>query len=255
MTFSVRYGVALLALVLPLSFQACSTKETPAPAPTTGSIEGVISPAGAVTTVTATTAGGLTFPAAPNASTGAFVIAALVPGPYSLSFTPASRYAAPAARTVAVLAGQVAAAGTVAVQGDGTPRGTMSWTVNGTTYSTTTLTGLVNNTNFDLSASASSGTPTDVVGLYMGNNSFGGSPGTYGLGSSPYIGAGYVRSVGGIPTLQYTTQNGSGTGSIVVSSFDRNARTLSGTFGFVAPGYNSTMGSAAVTNGTFSVSF
>ena len=69
-----------------------------------------------------------------RAGTGAFALADLKPGTYILSFAPASGYAAPAARNIAVAAGQTAMVDTVIVVGNGTPRGTMTWTMGGITY-------------------------------------------------------------------------------------------------------------------------
>ena len=127
-----RSGLLLALLSLPLltATVSCSKKEdaTPAPAaPTTGGLTGTVSPADALTAVTATDGGGLTFVARPAAGTGVFSLADLTPGSYTLSFTPASGYDVPARRTVTVVAGQIAQAGVVAVAPE--PRGVITGTV------------------------------------------------------------------------------------------------------------------------------
>lgn len=121
MTHSLRCWlfITLTGLSLLAAVTACSKKsDDPAPvvtppAPTTGGITGSIDPAGSIRTVTATNAGGLTFPLAVTGST--FRFENLVAGAYALSFAPAAGYNAPATRSLTVVAGTDAAAGTVSV--------------------------------------------------------------------------------------------------------------------------------------------
>ena len=246
--------LALLSLPTLTATFSC-TKKADDPGPTTGGLAGTVSPADALTGVTATDGGGLTFVARPAAGTGAFALADLKPGTYALSFAPASGYAAPAPRNITVVAGQTAAAGTVVVPGDGTPRGTLTWTVNGTTYTATAFSGTISNQTLDLTATATAGTTRDQLSLNVPG--FQGGSGTYQLGFfGPGVpGASYSRTVGGIPTLEYSTYNTGSTGTVAVTAFDANARTLSGTFGFVGQGYNATVGSMAVSNGTFNLRY
>ena len=110
-----------------LSAAACSKKETPAPAPTTGAIEGTITPANALTSVTATNVGGLTFPAVPTAA-GVFTVPNLVPGTYTLTFDARMGFLTPTSRSVVVIAGQTATAGTVIVAPE--PPGSITGTIN-----------------------------------------------------------------------------------------------------------------------------
>ncbi|MGY3088203.1 hypothetical protein ACVWYF_001236 [Hymenobacter sp. UYAg731] len=77
---------------------------TVAATPTTATLSGQISPAGAVTTVTATNASGTTVTATPG-STGSYTFPNLPFGVYTLTFAPASGYTAPAAATVTLVAG------------------------------------------------------------------------------------------------------------------------------------------------------
>lgn len=124
--FTLRYF--LTAGLLVLGAASCSKKEEPTPpAPTTGTIEGTVSPANALTGVTATNTGGLTFPTVPAAS-GAFTIANLSPGTYTLTFDARTGFLTPATRSVVVVAGQSAAAGTVLVTPQ--PVGSITGTIN-----------------------------------------------------------------------------------------------------------------------------
>ena len=253
-----RSGLLLALLALPLltATVSCTKKDdTPAPTATTGSAEGTVSPVGAIATVTATNANGITFLATPNASTGAFAFANLAPGRYALSFAPASGYGTPAARAIDIVAGQTAAAGTVVVIGDGTPRGTLTWRVGGVRYTATAFSGRVSNQALDITAIATTGNVTDELTLSV--PTFGGAAGAYNLGFyGPGVpGANYRQTVGGLPTLEYGTYNLTSTGILTVAAYDATARILSGTFGFVGQGYNATTGSTAVTNGTFSLQF
>lgn len=74
------------------------------PGPTTAALDGQISPAGAITTVTATDASGKTTTATPS-STGTYSIPNLALGTYTLTFTPAIGYTAPASSSATLVAG------------------------------------------------------------------------------------------------------------------------------------------------------
>lgn len=247
----------LLLSVFGMLAAACSQKSDPAPTttPTTGTITGTVSPAQAVTQVTAKTAGGLTFTATPDASTGAFTTPALAAGQYTLSFTMAPGYAAVAAKTITVTAGQAASAGTVQATSDGTIRsGTITWTVNGQTYTTTALTGKVDrsvNRTFYVTGKVTNGNQVDELNLGLGTTFYG--AGSYGY-NTPYNNASYRRVVGGLPTLDYATDTSSN-GTLVVTQYDEAAGTMAGTFGFVANAKSAGTGTATVTNGSFSIRF
>ena len=252
-----RYGLLVILLALTATFISC-TKKTDDPGPTTGGLAGTVNPADALTSITATDGGGLTFVARPAAGTGAFALADLKPGTYTLSFAPASGYAAPAARNITVVAGQTASAGTVSVVGNGTPRGTLTWTMNSTAYTTTAFSGTISSQAIELTATATAGSITDVVTLSI--PAFSGSASISTLGGNGYgvPGASYQRIANSIPGPMYDTYGSTSTGSIVVTAFDANARTLSGTFGFVGQNYSAATGTittAPVTNGTFSLRF
>lgn len=117
--FQLLFLVFFVAAGLLLS--ACSDKKE-APAPTTGTVNGQITPADAVTAVTATSAATpattATATATPNAS-GAYTFSDLAAGTYTLSFAPATGYVAPAPQRVTVTAGGTTTATPVTVAARG----------------------------------------------------------------------------------------------------------------------------------------
>ncbi len=261
--------LALLAAASLFFATASCSKKTDDPAPTTGGLAGTVSPADALATVTATDGGGLTFVARPAAGIGAFALADLKPGTYALSFAPASGYAAPAPRTTTIAAGQTAAADTVFVVGNGTPRGTMTWTKGGIACTATLVGGRVDIDNqiFSLTGHATVGDTTHVVGLTIGNGV--GAVRTYsnllGLAYSPdAASAGYSNTIGGFTTdystaLRFTSRTTArhGSGNIVVTRYNASAHTLSGTFDFSAINTDdpSNVLTANITNGRFDLRY
>lgn len=247
--------LSLAALLFLATAISCSKKtDDPIAPPTTGSLSGTISPAGAVSRVTATNAGGLAFLATPNATTGAFSIDKLAPGVYTLSFTPASGYAAPADRSITIAAGQQAAAGTVVADSDGSIRsGTMSWTVNGVTYTTTNITGgfaILGGAGQSLhyTATAVNGTDTAVLEITLGGYGLG--VGTYTLGGL-YQGTSYRLLRGGNVVEEYTY--GGATGSFTTTAYSASTGVAMGTFGYTIDGPNSTR--VVISNGSFTLHF
>ncbi|UOQ71116.1 carboxypeptidase-like regulatory domain-containing protein [Hymenobacter cellulosilyticus] len=246
----------LLLTVLATSLGGCSEKEDdPAAVATTGIVEGTISPSGSIINVTATNAGGLTFLAAPNATTGAFSLPNLAPGTYTLSFTPANGYVTPTSRTITVVAGQTASAGTVVVASNGLVKGgTMSWNTDGVTYSSTQLVGEVNAAQglLYITSETLTGDVRDLLNLSLAQ-SFAGT-GTYTLGST-YQNASLQRINKGLITAQYRTTDPAA-GTITISSYNAVAGTMSGTFGFSGTDFTgSSPRTATVTNGTFTLRF
>jgi hypothetical protein len=257
----IRY--CLLLFVVGLLAASCSQKSDPGPTPAilpaTGNITGTISPAGAITQVTAKDAGGLTFIATPDAKTGVFTHSTLATGQYTLSFTMATGYQPVAAKTITVTAGQTVSAGTVQATSDGSIKGgTMTWTVDGKTYSTTDLSGVADATTTKtlyVVGKSASGTQVDQIQLRLGTVFYGVD--TYPLQSGYYEGR-YVRTVGGVTTLDYNTANVRSTtqGSLIVTQFDAVAGTAAGTFAFTGANLsNNTTTQTTVTNGSFSIRF
>ncbi len=246
--------VALTYLPLLAATVSCNKKEeTVAPTAATGTVEGTISPAGAVTNVTATNPGGLTFLAAPNAASGAFSLPNLAPGPYILTFSVGAGYFAPASRSITVTAGQTASAGTVQVASDGSIRsGTMTWMTDGVAYSTTQVSGGIDtfNHSFSFSGETTTGSLREVLSAFQAQQFYG--VGTVALGGSGYQGASLARTNGGIPTALFRA----GPGTLTVASYNAAAGTISGTFGFVGTdNVGPTIRTVTVTNGTFSFRF
>lgn len=264
-----RFGlVLLLAGSLPAAsmLNSCSSDKKDDPQPTTGSLAGTVSPANGLTKVTATDGGGLTFVATPGTN-GAFTIADLKPGEYTLSFTPASGYAQPGNRSITIVAGQQAAAGTVEVESDGSVRnGTISWTRDGVAYTSTALSGMIRPVGYltEISASTTSGGSTHQVSFTFSNSITG--PGTYELFSSgPGNNGGEYIVTTGSNTVRYGTylyQTGpttgyAGRGNFIVTSFDATSRRMSGTFSYSAINTDdpNNVLTTDITNGSFSFQY
>lgn len=260
------------ATVIMLTITGCTgSKDDPTPAVTTGTISGMVSPAGSITTVTATSASGQMATATPVASTGAYSFASLAAGTYGLTFAPATGYVAPAARPgVVVMTGQTTAAGTTTVSptSPGGAAGSFTWSEGGVAKSGVvqahTLqaggTSSVYTLNLTGATAAGGGTTNnDLVTLTLLNVS---GPGTYALGisaSGVLATATFNRNRIGSPTAIWGAgpglAGGQGSGSITLTSFNPTARTAAGTFTFTGgPVTNTgTVNTVAVTNGLFNV--
>ena len=102
---NIAYAAALLVLPgFPLLVSCGDKKADPQAQTQTATLSGQIQPAGSVTAVTATDGSGRTAPATLS-STGAYSFAGLSLGNYSLSFTPAAGFVAPAAVSVSLSSG------------------------------------------------------------------------------------------------------------------------------------------------------
>jgi hypothetical protein len=123
--------ILLVALLLGASFmQACSSDKKDDPQPQTGTVQGQITPATAITTVTATDSVNHPVTTTPTA-TGEYTLK-LPRGLHTLRFTPAPGYTAPAEQLISVSAGGITIPDPVYVTQSG---GTASLTVNGTPVS------------------------------------------------------------------------------------------------------------------------
>ena len=253
--FSMHNVVRTLTLAAAVSAalltSSCGDKasDPQAAAAQTATLSGQITPAGAVTTVTATDASGKATTATPN-STGAYSFPGLTLGTYTLAFTAATGYATPASQSVTLAAGGTTAAATTAT----VARSTASFTAGGTPVTATyifsqTLAG-DRFLTFTVSPGGAPG-PTlgiDMAGLVpiVGTYSLTGS--AYGY-SADYMGADYQSyySDGNTPTGAVKS------GTLVITSVNPTLRRFSGTFAFF--GYGTTNSGAYVskdiTNGVF----
>ena len=235
----------LLALVTSaaLLFTACDDKNT---SPKAGAIAGQITPANAVTTVTATDAGNKATTATPSAS-GEYTINNLTPGDYTLSFTPATGFTAPASQSISVAAGATTTASPVTVT-SGSGQGT--WSVSGTNATATLVQG---NLQFGVLSVTLANTVGQSVILVM--DGYTGSARSFSLGSFSTSSQAMYSQMVGTSSQQWTTAalSGGGSGTITITSVNATAspKRVSGTFTFVGqPAISSTTGSKTVT-GTF----
>ncbi|MDB5235719.1 MAG: hypothetical protein JWR44_2712 [Hymenobacter sp.] len=114
-------------LVAALFISACGSSSKEDPKPQTGTVNGQITPANSITTVTAISATNQTTTATPAAS-GAYTFS-LAAGNYTLRFTPATGFTAPADQLISVSAGGTTTPDPTTVTQSG---GLATLTVNGT---------------------------------------------------------------------------------------------------------------------------
>ncbi|GAA3972283.1 carboxypeptidase-like regulatory domain-containing protein [Hymenobacter antarcticus] len=233
-----------------LLLTACGGDKKKDPAPTTGMVNGQISPANAVTTVTATSGGtpATTATATPNAS-GVYAFAALAPGTYTLSYTPAAGFATPAPQTVTVAAGETVTAAPVTVTAS-VPGGSGSgfaYTVGGAPATATLVSANVLAGSLVLQGSSSSRTVSislDQVPTGPRTYSFGG------VGSTSEI---TVMEAVGSNFAEWNTTLAAGSGYVTITAVSANPRRVWGTFTAVAqPRGTGTTGTRTLTSGTFS---
>jgi hypothetical protein len=96
-----RFLLVGLWLSTAILITACKDDD-PAPQTQTGALVGQATPATALTVVTATAASGQQYTASLDAATGAFAFVTLPVGTYTVTFTPAAGYRAPASQTATV---------------------------------------------------------------------------------------------------------------------------------------------------------
>ncbi|MBH8557208.1 DUF6252 family protein [Hymenobacter negativus] len=257
LSFAPRAGFQVAAartisVVAGSTAQAGTVVVSPIP---TGSITGSIYPADGATRVEATSAAGVTVSAVPDATTGAFSFPNLELGTYTVHFVVANGFLQEPDQTATLtLTALTAALGVTNIHGNGVPRGTMSWTVNGTTFTATALTGTVVASNqFVVEGTSTSGTVSDKLTIALYGSI---STGTYPLGSTPYYTARYTHLVNGIVTATYTTLTNAQAGIVNIATFDRYAGATTGTFGFVGVYPTGTVTTTAtISNGSFSLRF
>ena len=235
-----------------LVLSSCGDDKKTDPAPTTGTVNGQITPANSITTVTATStatpATTTTTTATPNAS-GAYTFTNLAAGTYTLSFTPATGFAAPATQTVTVTAGGTATATPVTVTTTSTGGASFTYTINGTATTANLVTG---NALFgSLLIQSSSSTGSRIVTLSLDVLPTG--PRTYTLGGTSSTSEISVTEAVGTSLVDWSTSTTGGTGTVTVTSVSANPRRVSGTFTAVAqPDGPGATGTRTITAGTFS---
>ncbi|WP_345236208.1 hypothetical protein [Hymenobacter saemangeumensis] len=224
------YWLLLSAFFL-LSVSGCSKKEEPIPS--TGTLDGIVSPAGAVTQLSILSSGGQLITVLPNAATGAFSLKNLASDDYTLTFQANSNYTAPRPRTVQVVAGQHTALGTIAAVRllSGPPSGRMELRANDTTYTTTVVGGFVPLPGNTIILNATFGQGTAERGINIMVPNFSGV-GTYTFpintsSSYPYHEANYGRFLDGY-RINYRTSTSPS--NMQVAAYDPATRTISGTF-------------------------
>ncbi|MDQ2773262.1 MAG: hypothetical protein M3Y54_22485 [Bacteroidota bacterium] len=201
-----------------LLFSACgSSKSDPTPTPTTptaqtGTLNGQITPAASITTVTATDAANKNTTATPNA-TGAYSFTGLAAGTYTLIFTAATGYTAPANQTgVVVTAGGTTTAAPITVTSSTSNNGRVNGQITPANAITT------------VTAVSASNQPITTTPLASGAYTFSLAAGNYTLRFTPATGftapADQLISVsaGGTttPTPTNVTQSG-GTATLTVN--------------------------------------
>lgn len=249
MNKTVRILALALAVSAALASTSCGNKNSdPQAQVQTATLSGQISPAGAITTVTATDGSGKATNATPG-STGAYSFPGLSVGAYTLTFTPAPGYSTPAAQQVTL-----AAAGTTATATTATlAPATVSFSANGVTVVPTYIFSQVFSGDrrilFSVSPGGAPG-PTLSINLagtmpVVGSYSLTGSLSGY---DATYLAADYQS--------YFTIGNNNGaprSGTLVITSVNPTSRRFAGTFEFVGFG-NDNAGayySARITNGVF----
>lgn len=101
MLFSYRSLLVSLWLSTAILTTACKDEKDPAPQVQTGALSGQVTPAAAITVITATSAGGQKYTATPNA-TGDFAFITLPVNTYTIEYTPAASYRAPVSQSANV---------------------------------------------------------------------------------------------------------------------------------------------------------
>jgi hypothetical protein len=253
MKYFVHYLLLVFFFATTLVVSSCGSDD-PAPAPTTGTVSGQITPANAVTTVTATSSAtpATTATATPNAN-GAYTLVNLAPGTYTLSFTPASGFAAPATQSVTVTAGGTATATPVTATMGGSGGASFAYTVNGTPTTANLVTGNAVFGSLIIQSSSSQGSRSvslSLDGLPTGARTY-----TFGgAGSTSEI---TVTEVVGSSLAEWSSTTAGGSGTVTITSVSANPRRASGTFTAVAPARGTgATGTRTLTAGSFSnVSF
>jgi hypothetical protein len=239
LSLSLGSGAAMLTT-------SCSSSSDPTPAKAT--LSGQITPAGAVSEVTATNAAGQTATATPT-STGTYSFPNLAVGAYTLSFTPAPGYATPAPQQVTLAASGTTASPTTATLAPAS----VSYTVDGTVVNPTYIFSQspFNDDRMLTFALSPGGAPGPTLTLFL--EGVIPTVGTRSLiddhNSGRYTGPDYILYDSSFNTGTVTLS-----GSVTITSVNTAARRFSGTFSFLGIGVNTTATSPetrTIANGVF----
>lgn len=228
----------------------------------TGTINSVIRPAGYATRVTATDAAGRSYSSVPDATTGAFQLAQLPAGTYTLTVDTKLAYKTPTPQQAQVKAGLTTAIYYSTLTRDTKLRGTLSWVENGVRYTATNIYGEINQGIVSVDGYAlSSGVGREVafvIPTYGPSTIIFNGVGTYSLGQQEYPFGKYTLSSSPGPYIWYTPRQGTGTGHVQVTQHDPSAFTIAGTFSFTAEPFSNPTGApdkVAITDGSFNLTY
>ncbi|MBK0404439.1 hypothetical protein I5M27_15680 [Adhaeribacter sp. BT258] len=237
----------LVFAVFGLLLVSCKDKDKD-PKPLVGSVRCVVSPAGAVKSMSVT-AGGTIYTALPEAD-NSFVIGNLPPGQYTVSFQTNPNYREPAKRLAEITANNQTDLGTIAIE-KVVDTGSFSATLNGSSWNSPLPLGTLNSNSLIVTGTqVNLNGNTEIITLMLPD--FAGT----GVYSGPADASATFTSVSLSGNMQ-NWNSSMGQCLVNISRFDSNNKQVSGTFSFIAtPADPNASGTKTVTNGTFSnVSF
>ena len=248
MKMNFKFLVLMVFASTSLLLSACGTKSDPNQ---TGTLNGQITPAASITIVTVTDAAGMTTTTTPS-STGAYTFTGLAAGTYTISFTAATGYVAPASQTGVVITSGGTTTPPLTVVRD---RASATFTVNGlATTPTPIVTGTLVSTDFSVTMVSNSGVTERSVVFHI--DGFTGAAGTFFLDNQSNTATHLIYGeLAGHSSQQWSTtaflNNTQGSGTIVITSIGANPRCASGTFTATAYSTTNTWGSTRIVTGTF----
>jgi len=246
-------GLLLICFVV----NACH-KEDDTPQPTTGSISGMVAPAGAADLVVAEYVGPgepKNYSVVPDANTGVFKFSNLTPGTYYLAFAPNIKYR----RRYEILE-------VIVATGKDTDMGVRTFTlnpisckINGTSRAWET------NANYSSPNFSTSG--RSLIGKFQDNGSYYltlsitldavTGPGTYVCKETSASSITYSMSSSGLMiSRKWSSANAGGNATVVITAIDPVAKTISGSFtGTLTPSTGTTADSQVITDGDFIMNY
>jgi hypothetical protein len=220
-------------------FSACSSDKKEDPTPQTGTVQGQITPANSITTVTATDSVNHVTSATPTAS-GEYTFA-LPKGNYVLHFTPANGFTVPVDQLISVSAGGITIPDPTNVTQSG---GTATLTVDGTAVTVSLVRAGVASGELDLTLLSATG-QTTVLHIYP----YQGTARTDSFAGFSDNRLRYTASVGGPEWISPAT--GTPTGSSIVTPTGTSPVRVSGSFSCTLQPYAGGATGPKVVAGTF----